>query len=161
MVSSVKTGWEGNDLHDGNPTKALQGITERLAIRQQGAEDFIILDGVRLIPPAPARAQHASHSGSSKMYATARQLYYWPGMKQDIASLNGSCPQCSLYQKSNTKSQLRLTPPSEAKLPMHNMATDLFEAIGKQWIVLVDKYSGYCFIQDPRIHPPPPHPMVQ
>jgi hypothetical protein len=51
MVSSVKNGWEGNDLHNSNPAKTLQGIMERLSVRRQGTEDFIILDGVRLIPP--------------------------------------------------------------------------------------------------------------
>ena len=111
IVSSVRNGWEGNDFHDSNPAKPFQGLKERLSVRRQGTEDFVILDGIRLVPPSPARALilkalHTSHSGASKMYATARQLYYWPGMKQDINSLAGSCPQCNFYQKSNTKSSL-------------------------------------------------------
>jgi transposase InsO family protein len=155
MISTITNGWDGNELQDSNPAKPLQRIKERLSIRHNGTLEFIILDGIQLIPPAPVRslimkALHTAHSGATKMFATARQLYYWSGMENTINSLTASCTIYSLHQKSNPRASLRPTPPSTAAHLMHNMATDLFEAVGKQWIVLVDRFSGYCFIQDLR-----------
>ena len=33
---------------------------------------------------------------------------------------------------------------------MNEVGTDLFDAIGKKWIVLVDRYSGYAWTQELR-----------
>ena len=40
-----------------------------------------------------------------------------------------------------------IMPPSESAEAMRHVGTDLFDAIGKKWIVLVDRYSGYPWMQ--------------
>jgi len=84
------------------------------------------------------------------MYNTARQLYFWPGMKNAIVTKASNCSTCTEHQRSRTKAPLRSTLPSSAGGPMQSMGTDLFQACGKQWIVLVDRFSGYCFIKQLR-----------
>ena len=36
--------------------------------------------------------------------------------------------------------------PGDAKQPMLHTACDLFSAVGKQWLALVDRFSGYAWI---------------
>ena len=59
----------------------------------------------------------------AKTYRTATQLYYWPNMKQDIKISVSAC-------RPRTKEQ-------------QPEAYDLFSAVGKQWLALVDRYSGF------------------
>ena len=40
------------------------------------------------------RSKYTIHPGSSKMYADMRRLYYWEGMKRDVASYVSNCITC-------------------------------------------------------------------
>ena len=82
----------------------------------------------------------------TKTYKTARQLYYWPGMKANIASAIDACGACQLNKASLARPQLKHTPPSTAKTPMKHVGMDLFDAIGKKWLTMVDRYSGYAWV---------------
>ena len=55
-----------------------------------------MLHGKRIIVPYPARKEiikelHRSHSGLTKTYKTASQLYFWPGMKNEIRQTIDAC----------------------------------------------------------------------
>ena len=78
----------------------------------------------------------------TKTYSTARQLYYWPNMKKDIEDSINFCPACQEQRNSNARPRLgELTLPISAKQPMLHIGCD--SAIGKQWLTLVDRYSGF------------------
>ena len=40
------------------------------------------------------RSKYTTHPGSSKMYADMHRLYYWEGMKPDVASYVSNCMTC-------------------------------------------------------------------
>ena len=80
------------------------------------------------------------------MYKTAVQLYFWPGMKNTIKQAVDNCT-CREDRPAQARPTAHIKPPSEAAEPMRHVGTDLFEAIGKKWIVLVDRYSGYAWTQ--------------
>ena len=40
------------------------------------------------------RAKYTIHPGATKMYRDLRNLYWWPGMKKDIACCIGRCDTC-------------------------------------------------------------------
>ena len=42
---------------------------------------------------------------------------------------------------------MKHTPPSAALGPMHSVGMDLFDADGKKWLVMVDRYLGYAFLK--------------
>ena len=42
---------------------------------------------------------------------------------------------------------VELQPPSAAAEPMRHVGTDLFDAIGHPWLLLVDRYSGYAWVK--------------
>ena len=105
-----------------------------------------------IIVPLTARqavleSLHVAHSGMTKMYKTARQLYYWPGMKADIQSKLSSCKTCQAHLPSQPRLPLQHVPPSAALGPMQSVGMDLFDADGKMWLVMMDRYSGYAFLK--------------
>ena len=52
---------------------------------QEGGTLLIIKDRAKIVVAKQKIAElHRAHSGISKTYATAWQLYYWPHMKNDI-----------------------------------------------------------------------------
>ena len=108
-----------------------------------------MLDGCRLVVPehrrdAILRLLHAGHSGIAKTYRTATQIYYWPNMKKDIEQSVANCSPCQAQRQSNPRPKMNeVSLPGDAKQPMLHTACDLFSAVGKQWLALVDRFSGY------------------
>ena len=102
------------------------------------------MDGVRIVIPRPARKAiidelHRAHSGLTKTYKIATQLFYWPGMKSDIKNKIDSCEACQEQRPSLTRPKLEDNAPSKATTPMKHVATDLFDAMGKMWLTLVEE----------------------
>ena len=110
---------------------------------------MLVLDGCRLVVPthrrdAILRLLHAGHGGITKTYRTAIQLYYWPSMKADIEQSVANCSPCQEQWQSNPRPIMdEVSLPGNAKQPMLHTACDLFSAVGKQWLALVDRFSGY------------------
>ena len=72
--------------HD-HPAKEYTPVFHKLSIRQNGEQDLLLKDGKKIVVPQLAcqrilKTRYRAHSGSTKTYATARQLYYWPNMKK-------------------------------------------------------------------------------
>ena len=109
----------------------------------------LVLDGSRLVVPTHKRDAilallHVGHSGIAKTYRPATQLYYWPKMKKDIERSIASCTPCQEQRQSNARQSMgEVNLPSKAKQPMLHTACDLFSAVGKQWLALVNRFSGY------------------
>ena len=60
-----------------------------ISVSTTGTTDIAMLDSTRIIVPPNAiqsimKELHRAHSGIEKMYKTAVQLYFWPGMKNTI-----------------------------------------------------------------------------
>ena len=110
-----------------------------------------MLQGTRIVVPSAARQRvvrelHKAHSGLTKTFLTAQQLYYWPGMRSDIKSFIDACVPCQESRPSLARQKL-LPPalPSDAAQPMRCVALDLFSAAGADWLTMVDRYSGYAW----------------
>ena len=111
-----------------------------------GNTNVAMLDGKRIIVPNTAistitQELHRAHSGVEKTYKTATQLYYWPGMKKSIRQTIDNCRVCREDRPAQARPTAKISQPSSALHPMNEVGTDLFDAIGKKWIVLVDRYS--------------------
>ena len=109
-----------------------------------------MLDSTRIIVLPNAiqsimKELHRAHSGIEKMYKTAVQLYFWPGMKNTIKQAVDGCAAYREDRPSQARTTAKINPTSEAAEPMRHVGTDLFDAIGKKWILLVDRYSGYAW----------------
>ena len=137
-------------LPNTHPARADKSLANRTSISNTGNLDVAMLDGRGIIVPDRAIATitqelHRAHSGVEKTYKTASRLYYWPGMKNSIRQIIDKCAVCREDRPRQPRPTATITPPFTAEYPMNHVGTNLFDAIGKKWIVLVDRYSGYAW----------------
>ena len=114
------------DSKPNRTTKLYKGIWDHLATRN----GLLIFDNSRLvIPPSLIKpilkGLHQSHNGITKTTALARELYYWPGMNNNIKQKIRSCRSCqTLLPLPPCLAQTR-KPSDISAAPMSNVATDL------------------------------------
>ena len=80
----------------------------------------------------------------TKMLAKARQIYFWTGLKADLAVVSASCTVCSELSPNQTKEPLIH---SSSSFPMEMVGVDLFQALWKDFLVMVNKFSGFPFLK--------------
>ena len=107
---------------------------------------LLILNDRRIIVPASERTNvlkllHKPHCGMSKTIANARQLYYWPGITNDIKNLVGNCIECQTLLPSQPNEELRLE--KDINFPMQLVGIDLFSESNNTYLIMVDHYSGF------------------
>ena len=84
---------------------------------------------------------HAAHQGASQMKARAQNDIWWPNMNADIEKMRFKCKSCDEYAPSQS-----MLPPvqlRQADYPMQHISTDLFEYLGNNYLIIVDRYSGW------------------
>ena len=112
-------------------------------------ENVVYFDNHRIVIPRNKvkcilSELHKSHCGFQKTYTLAKQLYYWPNMRSDIANLCNKCTTCAVLRPSQPTTPMSENKPSQADgAPMRHVATDLFHHNDKNYLVAVDRYSGY------------------
>ena len=132
------------------PTKELKCVWHRLS-EQDG---LVMYDATRIVIPRNERdsilqALHASHNGEVKTKQAARQAYFWKRMGEDIEEAIANCEECRRRQSS--KSDAPFLPQNRGELyPMSELGIDLFELNGRNYIVCVDKFSGWPFVRELR-----------
>ena len=137
LIEATLQGKEFSKLPLTHPARAYKSIADRISISTTGTTDDTMLDSTRIIVPPNSiqsimKELHRAHSGIEKMYKTAVQLYFWPGMKSTIKQAVDSCAACREDKPTQARPTANITPPSEAAEPMKHVGTDLFDAIGKK-----------------------------
>ena len=130
-------------LANDHPAKTLQGIWENISLEG----DLLWYDN-RIIVPYAMRSKilnllHIGHSGVNKTLDLARYYFYWPGMNNDIKQIVGRCEECQKYRASQPL-EMELT--SSASVPMQAVSMDLFSLHQKDYLVIVDRYSGFPWV---------------
>ena len=130
-----------------HPARAYTNIWDRLSVNDDG---LVLLDGERIVVPQPARQEvlrllHLPHGGIVKTRQQANRLYYWPGMSSDVKNITETCEECNRCRASLPKQVNQEQ--SKALGPMTHVATDLFDFKGSDYLVLVDRYSGFFFVE--------------
>ena len=103
---------------------------------------MVILDSTRLVIPTSSQKTvlteiHRAHSGITKTYATATQLYYWPAMKNCIKTFLSRSTTCQKFSASQARTPVNGTAPSAAEFPLNNLDMDLFDTAGKKWLAVI------------------------
>ena len=132
-----------------HPARALKSYWDDLSIMD---DNLIIFQSSRIFVPSKMRASildklHSSHSGVSKTKVLARQLYFWPGLSRDIEHLILNCDVCRQFRPSQNEATMSYT---EATTPLQAISTDLFEYGGKDYLVIVDRFSYFIWVK--RLH---------
>ena len=109
-------------------------------------DEDLLLYGHRIIVPMKARKDvlqklHSSHQGIEKTRRRARQVVYWPGINNDIDTTVSSCLKCQERKPSQCREPLLTEePPSRI---FEEVSLDFFTAGGKEFLVCVDRFSGW------------------
>ena len=153
LISAVLEEEDFAKLPNNHPARADKSLAHRISISNTGNTNVAMLDGRRIIVPSTAiktitQELHRAHSGVEKTYKTASQLYYWPGMKNSIRQTIDNCKVCREDRPAQASPTAHIAQPSSALYPMNEVRTDLFDTIGKKWIFLVDRYSGYAWTHE-------------
>ncbi|GKA22106.1 putative reverse transcriptase domain-containing protein [Tanacetum coccineum] len=92
------------------PTEWLRGLERHFEQRDDGEIYFFdriwipSVGGVRkLIMDEAYTSRYSVHPGADKMYYDLRDLYWWPGMKRDIAEYVSRCLTCSKIKAEHQK----------------------------------------------------------
>ena len=106
LMTVIKEGWP-NKRSDVLPVLYPYHPFRDELVEQKG----VVFKGVRLIIPSSMRTQmvdrlHCSHGGIQAILRRARDVFYWPGMNQEIEKFVASCRTCSAYQSVNQKEPL-------------------------------------------------------
>lgn len=109
-------------------------------------ENGLLFKEHRLVIPTLLQATiskwlHAAHLGIEKTLARARAQFFWPGMSIDIAELIKGCSVCEKFTRNIQKEPLHQgSPPS---YPFQRVGIDMYEYAGRDYVVIIDAYSGY------------------
>jgi hypothetical protein len=145
VMEAIRQDTPMKKLPSSHPAHIFSNVWSHVSIYD---DNLLVYDNAHLIIPKAYRSYvlsllHTSHSGIVKTRKAAQQLYYWPGMMNDIKMLIDKCTECQALRPSQPKEPLVLTTASEA---FQQVAMDLFECSGKHYLVMVDRYSGYPFV---------------
>jgi hypothetical protein len=115
---------------------------------------LVVHDCKRIVIPSGARKAtlqvlHRPHAGVAKTPEAARQLYFWPKMKNHVKDMVNSCERCQFYKASKQKQEQIQQTPFKDLYQMAEVGADLFEAGKQHFIIVVDRYSGFPLVAKP------------
>ena len=78
------------------------------------------------------------------MWKTIREIWAWPGIKNNINQLAQNCETCSEWARSKVI-QAPIEVPEEVTLsgPMDHVGIDMCHWLGQDFLVMVDLFSFY------------------
>ena len=109
----------------------------------------VLLYKDRVVIPPELQAEvlstlHSAHQGVTKMTARAMAGVYWPGMLADIERKRAACSSCSRSTPSQPSAPP--TPLPQPSYPFEQICSDYFSYQGRNYIIIVDRYSGWLSI---------------
>ena len=134
------------NLPPDHPAKLFNNVWDNVAFHEPSG---LLLVGERVVVPTAARNSilellHVPHCGLTKTKATAKQLYFWPGMMNAITQRIQRCEECQTLLPSQQREPLQtLDCPTT---PMEIFCCDLFSNAGHDYLLAVDRFSGYPFV---------------
>ena len=119
LTEAIHEGIELSTLPAGHPARGYKDIADLISISNYGKSDIAMLNGKRIIVPFLARQiiikeLHRSHSGLIKTFKTVSQLYFWPGMKNELRQTIDTCTVCGEDRPAQPRPTGNCFPPSKA-----------------------------------------------
>ena len=145
VIAALAAGKHVLNLQKGHPGWMLKKQWDFLAFEDQYG---LIVYHDRIFIPTEARPSilsklHIQHTGQNKTYQNAKQLYFWPSMKNEIKQIVESCPKCVRMLPSQSAEEQIQTVTSR---PMEAISVDLGQQNGDHFLIGADRYSGWPFV---------------
>ena len=150
LVSSIKN--SDKTIPNTNIARQFQKDFHKLSISNE-IDNLILINSSKIVIPDNYINQivsflHKSHSGYEKTLKLAKNLYYWQTMNNDIKQAINNCDECAKLQPSQQKLTMLESQSYSETAPMDTIGTDLFSHAGKDYLVAVDRFSGYILCSE-------------
>nr|GEX88959.1 putative reverse transcriptase domain-containing protein [Tanacetum cinerariifolium] len=133
-----------------SPAEWLRGLERHFEKRDDGGVYFFdrvwipSVGGIRkLIMDEAHTSRYSVHPGADKIYYDLRDLYWWPGMKRDIAKYVSKCLTCSKIKAEHQKPSGLLQQPEILEWKWEKITMDLITKLPKSssghdaiWVVV-------------------------
>ena len=112
--------------------------------------DGVILNKSRTVIPTSLRQHvltvlHLAHQGVTSMTACAETTVFWPGITPAITATRANCHHCNHTAPSQPNAPP--FPPVLPAYPFQCISADFFNYKGKNYLVVVDRYSNWPIIE--------------
>jgi transposase InsO family protein len=141
LCDMIKMGWP-KSINDVDPLiKQYWNFREELTIL-----NGVVYKGLKAVIPAslyPSILQkiHINHFGPESNLRMAREVLFWPNMRNAIYEMCQSCTKCAQFGKqAPTEPMMSLPIPG---LPWQLVSQDLFQFDNTNYLVTVDHYSDF------------------
>ncbi|GKD31076.1 putative reverse transcriptase domain-containing protein [Tanacetum coccineum] len=132
------------------PVEWLRGLERHFEQRDDGEIYFFdriwipsVGDVRKLIMDEAHTSRYSVHPGADKMYYDLRDLYWWPGMKRDIAEYVSRCLTCSKIKAEHQKPSGLLQQPEIPEWKWEKLAMDFITKLPKSssgydtiWVIM-------------------------
>ena len=154
IKEALKRGKQQADVRTKGLFREFKPVWNQLSIIKVDGGEVLVLDAKRLVVPQGAQRAvlallHASHAGKAKTRELANRLYFWQSMAKDIDKMVDACEACQTRRPSQAR-EPAMAPRSPATYPMSHVGTDLFKLHGRDFLVMVDRFSGFPFLAELR-----------
>ncbi|GJU96437.1 putative reverse transcriptase domain-containing protein [Tanacetum coccineum] len=118
------------------PAERLHGLDQQMERKEDESIYFIdsiwvpLVGGVRTIIMDEAhKTRYSVHPGADKMYHDLRDIYWWSGMKRDIATYVSKCLTCSKVKVEHQRPSGLLQQPEKPKWKWDNITMDFIKKL--------------------------------
>ncbi|GJZ62624.1 putative reverse transcriptase domain-containing protein [Tanacetum coccineum] len=140
--------------------ESLHGLDQQMEKKEDGSLYFMdriwvpLVGGVRtMIMDEAHKSKYSVHPGADKMYYDLRGMYWWPGMKRDIATYVSKCLTCSKVKAEHQRPSSLLQQPEIPEWKWDNKTMDFITKLPRtrsgydvRWVI-VDRLTKECTIQ--------------
>ena len=142
LKSYIQNGWPKNIRSCIEPLKQFWKVKSELTVHK----DIILRGRQQLVVPLTMRKKiisevHKGHLGISKCIKRAKNSVYWPGYLSQIKDVIEACSACQKNMRANL--QTTWEPYSIPEYPMQTVSMDIFNLLGKEYLVTVDRFSKW------------------
>ena len=141
LSAVILQGWPDTKAESDPSVREYWTFRDELAL-----SDGVIYKGMKFVVPPSMRPNlltqiHSSHMGIVKCKKRANEAMFWPSMNNQIEDIVSDCQLCNEYQvKQHSEPML---PTKTPDLPWSEIASDIFEWEGKNYLLTVDYFSKY------------------
>ena len=108
IVDFVNSGKQVKETPGSHPVRALASLMDEVGIEETPKGPIVVVSGSRVLVPASERRRlvevlHETHLAEGAMVATARRIWWWPSMANQIRQFYKACEKCKLEAKSKPR----------------------------------------------------------
>merc|ERR1712105_457411 len=154
MVHHIEAGTDIKDINKDCELSKCHNYKDRLSVITLKRGQTLILRENEILVPSKERknmlalAHATNHRGPDGMLQQMRGRVFWEGMNKDIQALFDTCEKCQVHGRSQKKDKTEVSHKSMFNLyPNHTIHTDYCVYGGQDYIVLVDRVTGYIMAE--------------